>query len=486
MKKKTFKFFLLGIVFLFSLLIITSAVGKKVTITVCASDINWQAQCRDEGLLKALFAEVEKKINLTIKLVLPPNSQYKEKLNLLLTSGDKPDVFRVFQAMQFLPTYIARGDAIPLDDYIKKSKLASSIDPKIYKYIPADDGKIYYVPVNKPTSKFIMLRKDLVEKYGIKLSSTPTTEEFLNEMKKVVAADKKMIPFCFPKFIDNFQFFYNSFGTYGNIYPKDGKYIDGFNTPQAKEALVYIKKLYDEGVLDKEFITNENAKMRENLAKGLAVANIDYYFRYQYYIEQSDLAKAPTDFIPIYKLVGPRGEGGSLNEAIQDCWAISNTCKNPDAAFKFIENQVFNADIRQMTSIGLKNLHYKLDANGVISATEQATNSGYKLSANYAFESYPDFSNIKAFKWSEAITKSLKRQIEISKEAVKHTGPAYPAPAGKSAKFDEVNLSLKAQREATAASIVLGSKTLEDAYKEYENYWNSISGDKMLEELNKK
>ena len=77
-------------------------------------------------------------------------------------------------------------------------------------------------------------------------------------MKKVVAADKKMIPFCFPKFIDNFQFFYNSFGTYGNIYPKDGKYIDGFNTPQAKEALLYIKKLYDDPIITLEKVRNQH------------------------------------------------------------------------------------------------------------------------------------------------------------------------------------------------------------------------------------
>ncbi|MBN2545933.1 MAG: extracellular solute-binding protein [Spirochaetes bacterium] len=483
MNKKIFAVVLIAFILMFAMLITISA--KKTTsnvIKICVSDA-WWGTSRDPDLQNAVIKELEKKIGIKIKPIIPTNAQYKEKVGLLLNSGDKPDIFRAFQAMNFVPSYAVQGHIIPLDDYIKKSPLASSVDPKIYDLLKVN-GKIYFIPFNKPATKNLWMRKDLADKYGIKLSSTPTTDEFFTEMKKVVSADKKIIAFCFPKFIDNFQFFYNSFGCYANIYPKDGKYIDGFNTPEAKETLVYIKKLYDEGIWDKEFITNENNKMRENLFKGMAVSDIDYYYRYSFYVDNSVNAKAETDFLPLYKLVGPKGFGGNLNEAIQDAWVITNTCKNPDVAFKFIEQEVFNPEVRQITSIGVKSLHYSVDEKGIAQPRDVAKATGYNLNPQFLFASFPDFSD-KGFQWSPQVLKSLPKQIQIAKEQAKHLGPAFAAPAGKSEKYDQVVLSIKKKREEIASKFVLGSATLEEAFKEYDNYWKSIDGAKMLDELNR-
>ncbi|MBN2545976.1 MAG: extracellular solute-binding protein [Spirochaetes bacterium] len=482
MRKKIFVFLLVAFILMFALLIVTSArKAKTPTISVCVSD-SWWGSSRDPDLQAAVIREMEKKIGIKIKAIIPPNSQYKQKVGLLLNSGDKPDVFRAFQAMNFVPSYAAQGHIIPLDDYIKKSPLASAVDPKVYDYIKIG-GKTYFIPFNKPTTKFLWLRKDKADKFGVKLSSTPTTEEFYREMKKMTS-DKNTIPFCFPKFIDNFQFFYNSFGVYANIYPKAGKYVDGFNTPEAKEALLYIKKLYDEGIWDKVFITNENNKMRENLFKGIAACDIDYYNRYSYYIDNSSKANAETDFLPLYKLVGPRGEGGNLNEAIQDAWVITNTCKNPDAAFKFIEQETFNPQIRQVTAIGVKGLHYAPDDKGYAQPRDVAKATGYSMNPQFLFASFPDFSD-KGFKWDPKILKSLPRQIQIAKETLNHVGPCYAAPAGRSDKYDQVVLSLKQKREETASKIVLGSASVEQAFSDYANYWKSIDGDKILVELNR-
>jgi len=483
MKKKILRNLLIAIV-VSSIFIPLSGAKKmkKVTVTISADD-TWWGGSKDQGLQSAVIREIEKAIGITVAQIMPIRAQYNQKLNLLLTSGDKPDIMWIQKAMNYVPTYTVRGDIIPLDQYIKKSPLASVIDPSVYDYIKIK-GKTYYIPINRPSSKNIWLRKDLVDKYGIKLSSTPTTEEFITEMKKIVAKDKNVVPLSFPKFIDNFQYFYNSFGAYDKIYQKNGKYIDGFNTPEMKEALLYIKRLYDEGILDKQFITNEENKMRQNLSKGLAVGDIDSYSSYSFYIDESMRANSPSDFIPIYKLVGPKGMGGSYNEAIQDAWAISNTCKNPDVAFKFIEWQVFNSAGRQMTSIGIKGLHFDTDRNGVASAKEVAASTGYTLSPDYIFNSFPDFSD-KGFKWAPQITRSLPRQVEIAQESLKHLGPAYASPDGQSVLFDRLSPSIKKKREETAVAIVKGTKTLDVAFKDYDNFWRSVEGAKMLTELNK-
>ena len=71
-------------------------------------------------------------------------------------------------------------------------------------------------------------------------------------------------PFTFPKWVDNFQFFYNSFGAWAGVYKnEDGVYVDGFQEPEIVEALTYIHELYTMGILNAEFIKTENSKMRE-------------------------------------------------------------------------------------------------------------------------------------------------------------------------------------------------------------------------------
>ena len=60
-----------------------------------------------------------------------------------------------------------------------------------------------------------------------------------------------IIPFSFPKWIDNFQFFMNSFGAYAGIYKNaDGVYVDGMQEEQMVDALAYLRELYTSGVMD--------------------------------------------------------------------------------------------------------------------------------------------------------------------------------------------------------------------------------------------
>jgi putative aldouronate transport system substrate-binding protein len=124
-----------------------------VKLTVCLPDTQWGSS-RDNELQKDVIKELEGKTNTKLNCIIPPQGSYKEKVNILVSSGDIPDVFRVFQAMVSLPGYAARGQIMPLDDYIKKSPVLSKIDGSLYDYINIDE-KIYYLPKYVPLTKNI-------------------------------------------------------------------------------------------------------------------------------------------------------------------------------------------------------------------------------------------------------------------------------------------------------------------------------------------
>ncbi|MEN8906709.1 MAG: extracellular solute-binding protein [Clostridiales bacterium] len=437
----------------------------------------------DPELDKKMVEKIEKEIGVRIKPKRLPKAEYKERLARLLASGDAPDIYTVQQAMKFLPSYVVQGNILSIDKYIQKSKIVNDKINGLFDLLKVD-GETYHIPTSNLKVKSLFLRQDLVEEYGINLSQTPTTEEFYTEMKKAIG--KGSIPITLSKWIDNFQFFYNSFGGYGDIHQKDGIFIDGFNTPEVKSALEYIVKLYKEGIIDKEFINVENSVMRENLSTKKAASSLDYYYNYLFYINTSKVAEKPTDFTAIYKLIGPNNNGGGLNEAIQDADVISTSCKNPDAAYKYLEWSLLTEKGRLLSIAGLENSHYTLDDNKKIIPSDSAINSNYTVDSvlSQIVSSIPKISN-PGFKFEDHLEKAMDKQNLITNDSAKYAGPNFSVPAGKSPLYDNLILEIKEKRESIARNIAVGNQSIEDGFNEYTEYWESINGEEILKELNK-
>lgn len=277
--KKTVLLVLVCLLVVTLLSVVGFSANKKqpVSLTVCMP--NW-GSATDPGLQEEVKKYMEQQTNTTIKAIVIPMNAYTEKFPVLLASGDIPDVYRITRAMVNVNGFTNKGYTADITKYVKKVKDFKDVPQFSYVTI---NKKIYAVPMLKESNKFIWLRKDISDKYGVKLSNTPTTEEFFNEMKKI----KDVIPLSFPKFLDNLPYFYRSFGGYDEFLKnKKGKYYDAFNSPETKEALKYVNRLYTNGILDKEFPTTENTSLRNNLIAGKCAANVDYNNRYFFYMSQ--------------------------------------------------------------------------------------------------------------------------------------------------------------------------------------------------------
>lgn len=454
---------------------------EPVTLRLCSSE-NTFGLSNDSELQQAVVDLLEEKTGVRISPIIPPVSSYSDKLETMISGGDVPDIFYISQAMTRLPNYVARGKVLKLNDYIQGSEKLSSIPEDSYNAL-AIDGNIYAVPYVNPKVKILYLRKDIMEQYGINLSHTPTTEEFMTEMQKLKGTG--IIPFSFPKFVDNFQIFMNAFGAYAGVYENaDGVYVDGFQEPQMLDALNYLRELYQAGVLDQEFITTEMATMREYMYTGKAACGIDYTTNYMNYLNESKNAGKETDVFPIYCIYGPDGKGGALNESIQIALCVSSACKTPDEAVKVIETMVTDPEMYPaFFNIGVEGKHYTVNADGYLEPTEKAKNSGYSPKYSFLYDSYIDNFDLD-FKLSSSLEEAMPTQKEIISEAIKVKGPKYMVPAEKSELFDECSASITSTWKETVSQIVLGSVSVEEGMENYKNFWNSIDGDQILKELN--
>lgn len=459
----------------------------EVVVTLSTAD-NTYGLSSDPDLQQAVTDLIKEKSGVTVNPSIPPLASYTDRINTLINSGDAPDVFSLAQVMAALPRLVAREQVLDLSSYIKSSeKLQKYLSSTLFEIPKTGDG-IYFVPYNNPKSKGLYFRQDILDQYGIKFSSnTPTIEEFETELLKLVKAG--VVPFTFPKWVDNYQFFYNSFGAWGGVYNKNGQFVDGFQEPQMREALTYLAKLYQEGIINQEFITTENNQMREKVYTAQSAGDIDYLTNYTNYVQNTTKAGKFTDMFVIYGLVGPNGHVGSLNEATQTALCVSAKTKHPDEAFKVIEAIVTDPDLNTaFYGFGIKDKHYTLGADNEIVPTDKAANSGYKYTLNVLSDSFAPIELDKLpFTLTELQLQGIASTREVVKEGALHLGPNHSADVevGKSDDYDRSVASIKATRESIAAKIIMGAVTLDEGMAEYANFWKSIKGDQILAELNK-
>ncbi|MDQ1908994.1 extracellular solute-binding protein [Paenibacillus sp. GD4] len=200
------------------------------------------------------------------------STQYWEKLNIAITSGDLPDIFRVKPSqlkelaeagMLADLTEVYKKHSVPLTDEKFKE------DGGIGLNSATINGKLYglpYVTAAIDGATMLWVRKDWLDNLG--LPEPKTMDDIINIARafKTKDPDKNgkddTQGFGFVKNIfgggGGMLGFFNGYHAYPNIWFKDpstGKLVNGLVKPETKQALAKLQALYKEGLIDKEFTT---------------------------------------------------------------------------------------------------------------------------------------------------------------------------------------------------------------------------------------
>ncbi|MEK5259973.1 MULTISPECIES: ABC transporter substrate-binding protein [Paenibacillus] len=232
-----------------------------------------------------IFKRLEKQTNVKIDWENIPDTDFAEKKNLLLASGDLPDAFYGAGFTDYdLINYGKDGTIIPLENLIDKYapnlKMLLDRRPDIKLAITAPDGHIYGLPSweeNKLDTNpfFHVINKNWLDKLGLKLPQT------LDEYTQALIAFKTKDPngngkadeiplsFMHMQWCSDIAGIFGAFGLPDNLehrIVREGKVIFTATQPQYKEALKYIHdNWYKQGLIDPESFTQDAAQY---LAKG--------------------------------------------------------------------------------------------------------------------------------------------------------------------------------------------------------------------------
>lgn len=284
---------------------------------------------------------VEELTNITLEFDIPPMAEAQQKLNLMLASGDLPEVIigcniRLDQ-MQILAE---QGLVLALDEYIDEYSTefikVYSEYPQVQDLITLLDGKVYGLPhVNDcyhcSMSQKMWVYKPWLDALGLDLPTT--TDEFYEMLKAFKEQDPNgngiadEIPlsgtrevnggwrspidsFIMNSFVYNDRVTSNGAGTGagGHLMLEDGVVKVSFTEPGWQEGLRYLNKLYSEGLIDPQAFTNDSNQIRQ-LGENPDVPILGAVGAgwYGVFTQNGGPSGRWQEYVPIAPLTGPSG-----------------------------------------------------------------------------------------------------------------------------------------------------------------------------------
>ncbi|NHN29012.1 extracellular solute-binding protein [Paenibacillus agricola] len=320
----------------------------------------------DDGYYTELQKLTNTKLNITFVL---DGNDYNSKLDLVLASGDIPEVLKADFTRPTLVNAINEGafwDLTPLlGDFSKYPNLRDNMVPGSWNYVKYD-GKIMGIPRSRAViDNTIMFRKDWLDKLNISLPKT--VDEYKEALKAVVknnpAGGNGTIGYVIADATGS-ESLRAAFGVVTPTYDADGGLIYLYLNPQATQMVEWFRGLYAEGLIPKEFSTLTVTQQKDLFSSGRAFAfDASAYYSFVY-TDNVKKTQPEGNVVSSQPLKGPGGDGALLNMGTRGGQYISK--KVPQEKVLQILNFFEKTASKELTDLGYygkEGLHYN-NVNG--------------------------------------------------------------------------------------------------------------------------
>lgn len=229
-------------------------------------------------------AEIEKQTNTDIHFEWVPNASYADKFNITLASGNLPKIIYVpdVKAPSFVGA-VESGAFWDLTDKLKNYPYLSQASEVILNNSSIGDRTYGVYRGRELGRNGVYYRQDWLEKVG--LEQPTTIDEFYNMLKAFKEQDPDgngkddtygliMVKWT-PKWgagFDQIKLWFGAPNVWGE---KDGQLVPEFEYDEYFEALKFMKKLYDEKLVNQDFAVMDSAKWTDPLVNNQAGVIID-------------------------------------------------------------------------------------------------------------------------------------------------------------------------------------------------------------------
>lgn len=333
--------------------------------------------------LQKLLKENED-LDVKFELVEMPQGNYAEKLNLLLMSGEIPDLIYFQGGDQQIKEQDLLEDLTP---YIEDSKyVKDNLQPQNVERLKNYPYLLWIKPLD---SKTPVIRRDWFEKTasGEELLSNPTVENYHAFFKELVEnppgeSGKPSNAVTVAGDISELNSIFDmAFGLNKTWLEKDGSYINARISDEEKEKLTFYSQLYEEGLLDPQYLTKQWDTKEEAFYDGqtavIAGTNGKIIDIYNGKMKQVNGEEAEVMVLPPAK---GEFQGFTPTDITKESrgLAISSQSENKDTVFQILDF-LASPEGQKFDRLGFEGEHY------------EETDSGIKLTEKYYNEWYSRF-----------------------------------------------------------------------------------------------
>ncbi|MBO7746892.1 hypothetical protein I8J29_21985 [Paenibacillus sp. MWE-103] len=327
--------------------------------------LGWTATINNDSMVQKYWREHEPGIDVQLEST---QGDAMTALNLKLNTGGFDDAALFGRSDIVNSSMIRSGSIMPVEQYFdmpdKYPGLASI--PKLYLDAMKDkDGHIWSIPTwfdQNPSDPWPgwasggwFVRKDVLDKTGMTMDDLKTIDGIENFLRAAAkqkdASGKALIPLSFLSDANDENIILSTFGvstaTAGGVIPvqkkDDGSYEFIYDNPQYKAAYQWMNKMYREGLIDAEAITDKAERYKEKTKSGRIAMNVGGFFNMDAHIWE--ILDGPTepawyiDTIPYPQVpgVGKIGSNQIVNPYPGNDLYISKNTKNLGAILKFVD-----------------------------------------------------------------------------------------------------------------------------------------------------
>ncbi|MFK7691141.1 extracellular solute-binding protein [Paenibacillus sp. HJGM_3] len=441
-----------------------------------------------------------------IKWITAPPNQGKETLNVMLASGDLPDMidynflgFPGGPEKAIKDGYILKLNDV-IDKYAPNLKKYLKEHPEVDKMAKTDNGSYYAFPFIRGDEYLMVfqgpiIRKDWLDELGLQM---PTTiDEWYTVLKtfkekKGAAAPLSLVGLPRPFNESGNGAFVGAFGVTRGFYLDNGTIKFGPMQPGFKDYLANYRKWYAEGLLDKNLATADVKVLDANFVSGATGATVGNagggIGRWQPLIEAKDpkavLAAAPY---PVLKK-GDTPQFGQRDFPFTagGMVAITAKSKNVELAAKFLDFG-YSTEGGMFFNFGTEGTSYKLE-NGYPKYTDLLMKNPDKLAPAQAMalhirgNSGGPFIQDKRYIEQYLALQTQRDAVATwakTNAAKTQLPPITPTPE-ESTEYAKIMTDIDTLVDEMSLKIVLGTEPL-DAFEKYVDKMKSLKIERALE-----
>jgi putative aldouronate transport system substrate-binding protein len=307
-----------------------------------------------------------------VEFVAIPRFESKQKFNTLFASGEAPDVINEFET-GYRDQLYTQKQLLPLDDLVKQyapnySKMLEKY-PIMRKIGTKPDGKLYEIGRVIPSTVQIavFIRTDWLKKLSLPIPQTP------DDLLKVAKAFTEQDPDGNGK-KDTYGYSLAYLGDeaidamHGNtMFIKDDKLVE--EDARMKAAVSYKKRLFDEGVVDRDYLTDKNG---EKAKKDFLSGKLGIYVADNANVDLLTTLRSTNKEATISPMLMPKTEFGQYTirmlNPLQMTTVVYAGSKDPVSAVKEIDFMLAETTWK-LLKFGTENVHWKNDELGCPRAT---------------------------------------------------------------------------------------------------------------------